>query len=844
MKHLTRTPAILHLLVAGLICANVCSAQSTAPEMRAMWISRFEWPSGTEAEIKARLDAMMQKLADNHFNAVFLQVRGQADVLYPSPYEVWSPLINGGVDPGWDPLAYAINAAHSRGLQLHAYINTHTCWQSSSHAEPADTDHLYYQHARASDPAHRDWLIHDSGGNPVQWHENDYVWLAPGVPAYQAYVRRQVLYVVENYDVDGVHFDRIRTPNANFSYDPISQARRASPQSNPDNLDFSHWTRDQITRHVRDTYAAIMAVKPSVVVSAAVFPDPNSAPVSVHQEALVWAQTGGADMLVPMMYTSGGADSTWDDRLQAWLAGSAGRQVVAGQITSVASSMLQTQIELTRTRGGHGNSIFSYSSFTPWADYLSNVYQVAVDPPAMPWKTGPAQAIIYGYVTNASSAPVVDAQITRNSSNYVGLSSGDGFYALLQVDPGTYTLQAAHPAYGTTGAANVTVAAGQVVRRDLQLGALLPPIVAEVSPDPDSVTVTRPYRRQLSMAQGSADSWTLLQGPPGATVSSSGEVSGWTAPYGSIGQSYTFTVRAANAVDSDDETWQVLVSPFPDCTIHKLTGFEGYAEGAAVLFNKPRTSGTTTNHLASSPNVGDVTATVAAFKGSSVFRAQWQFVDATSQRWMRLTTYNGAGVPNPTVALDRPIRFRIRLDTGALRVCVGIRETSTAAAIGADGGTTGPIEWVGATAITNGAPQGVLVEANPGVWQTLTFNPLTEPVRSYTGDGVLSTTSNKGVFEHIAFALVDALGPFTVYLDDLDFTCYNEPFGERNGDGYVDAADMLLFSGCGSGPRLAFATGCDWADADADHDVDQADFARFQRCYSGVLPQTDPDCGN
>jgi uncharacterized lipoprotein YddW (UPF0748 family) len=841
--HSRRLGGLPAIMIIGLTCAGVCAAQSTAPEFRAMWISRYEWPSGTEAQIKARLDAMMQNLADNHFNAVFLQVRGQADVLYPSPTEVWSPLINGGVDPGWDPLAYAIDAAHSRGIQFHAYINTHTCWQSSSQAEPANTNHVYYRHCRASDPDHRDWLIHNAAGEPVQWGESNYVWFAPGVPACQAYTREQVLYVVQNYDVDGVHFDRIRTPSAGYSYDPISQARRGSVQSNPGNLDFSHWTRDQITRQVRDMYAAIMAVKPNVVVSAAVFPNSATAPSSVNQDALTWAQTGGMDMLVPMIYTSGASGTAWDTQLQAWIAGSGGRQVVAGQVTSVGSAMLQSQVQLTRTRGGQGNSPFSYSSFTYWTDYLGNIYQVAVDPPEMSWKTNPTTAIIQGYVTNASNEAVVDAQVTRNGSDYIGLSSGDGYYSLLLVEPGAYTLQASHPAYGTTSV-NVTVTAGQVLRQDLHLGSLLPPAIAEVSPDPDSVTVTRPYQRQLSIAQGSADSWTLLEGPTGATVSDTGMVSGWTPPAGTIGQSYTFTARATNAAGSDDETWQVQVAPFPACTIVKLTGFEGYSNGAAVLFQKPAYSGTTSAHVATSPNVAKVTDAVPAFKGSKTLQVQWQFVDATAQRWMRLTTANGASLPNPTIALDRPIRFRLRLDSGKLRVCVGIRETTTTAAIGENGGTTGSIEWIGASAVIDNAPQGVLVEGNPGVWQTLEFNPLTDPIRTYTGDGVLASDTGKGTFEHIAFSFVDSVGPFTVYLDDIDFGCYNEPFGDRTGDGYVDADDLLAFLACGSGPRMPYAEDCGWADGDADNDVDQADFARFQRCYSGTLPQTDPACAD
>src|SRR5690606_13762583 len=96
-----------------------------------------------------------------NFNAVIFQVRGQADTLYPSPDEPWSPLVSpDGLEPegwnGFDPLAYAIEGAHSRGLEFHAYINTHVAWQSGSNQTPAALNHIFYKHCDAAHPATRD----------------------------------------------------------------------------------------------------------------------------------------------------------------------------------------------------------------------------------------------------------------------------------------------------------------------------------------------------------------------------------------------------------------------------------------------------------------------------------------------------------------------------------------------------------------------------------------------------------------------------------------------------------------------------------------------------------------
>ncbi len=405
----------------------------------------------------------MQQASDHYFNAVFFQIRGQMDTLYPSN-ETWSPLI-GEVDPGWDPLAFAISEAHKRGLEFHAYINTHTCWASETHDPPADPNHTFYTHCNASNPEKRDWVIHDISGNPVQWHENDYVWVAPGVPDFQAYVREQVMYVVENYDIDGVHFDRIRTPNSSYSYDPISMARYQGTSANPENLGFHEWTADQITRTVRDIYAAIMEKKPYIKVSAAVFHNMSTSAANQHQDSVTWIQEGMMDMLVPMMYYAGGEHSAWDNTLGQWVFESRGRHVVAGHITTQGGDSIMDQIRVSRLREAQGTSIFSWSSVSFWDDYTDHVYFDVAPLPLMEWKTDPETGFICGYLHDNLGKPVVDGHVNCSEVYHTALSSGDGFYSFIDLSPGTYTLTFTQNG-STCEIKNAEVYAGRVTRVD------------------------------------------------------------------------------------------------------------------------------------------------------------------------------------------------------------------------------------------------------------------------------------------------------------------------------------------------------------------------------------------
>src|SRR5512145_229897 len=112
-----------------------------------MWVSRFEWPNRDPAACRATIDEIMKTLAAHRFNAVVFQVRGQCDTFYPSPEEPWSPMISPtGSDPGWDPMAYAIEAAHANKLEFHAYINTHVAWQNGQQRPPAVPSHIFFKH--------------------------------------------------------------------------------------------------------------------------------------------------------------------------------------------------------------------------------------------------------------------------------------------------------------------------------------------------------------------------------------------------------------------------------------------------------------------------------------------------------------------------------------------------------------------------------------------------------------------------------------------------------------------------------------------------------------------------
>ncbi len=228
----------------------------------------------------------------------------------------------------------------------------------------------------------------------------------------------------------------------------------------------------------------------------------------------------------------------------------------------------------------------------------------------------------------------------------------------------------------------------------------------------------------------------------------------------------------------------------PDCVSLIRQDFDSHSNGEEVLFRHPRYSGTTMHHLAESPDIAAVTDASEPFSGTNCYKLQWQFVDDGLDRWVRVTTHQSQPAPNPTIELDKPIRVRFRLDGdtgGPLRVAVGVRETNVDVPIGEDGGFVGDIEWIGAAEEFLGAPLGKRIHVLPGEWQTMIFDPASDPILGFTGDGTLYTETNKGTLEHLAFTS-EGYANCTVYVDDVELLCsmprcYVDADAPAGGDG-------------------------------------------------------------
>ncbi len=866
------------VIVDNTGAVKFASAGPPQPEFRGFWADVFHEGFKSTAEI----DEMIALAVEGNYNAIFPEVLAYHDTEYASHGAYWESDVvarSSVVTGGFDPLAYMVEHAHTAGLEVHPWLvafRACTTWPPPGNAYLAD---------------HPEWIMvprADMGGGPATV-DGKYT-LDPGGTEVQEYLVSIVKELVTDYEIDGIHWDYIRYTStdagypADASYPKSTLARfqeitgRTDVPSTSDAQwnDFRRRTIDELVRRCRAEIAAVTSNPRQPLRHTAALISWGNAPsdftassaYGIFQNWQFWMQRGYLDAGCPMLYYreyNPPHDEWYRNWVNACIDWRYDRHMYTGPgiyLNSMPDSV--TQLQYALDQGANGIMTYSYrgtnntgDTWSDWYAYVaSNLFLEPAAVPTMPWRD-PATATegtLWGQVTDGDTGyPIDDATVQVGSRDPVQ-TDGNGYYVVTLIPAGgsgtDYDVAASKWAYTPAVHTGVTVAPGNVRREDIALSlAQDPPIIAEVTPDPDQAIEDQEYTRQLELTQGIADSWTLLQRPPGAVVSSSGLVSGWVPTTDDVGQLLDFTVRASNAFGSDDESWQVLVEAAPPCTDFELTGFEGYANGTEVVFNNPRYSGSTRDHLNETPDVNEVTSEVTPYSGTGCYKLQWEFVDPGDERWLRATSSNAGNIPNPTIWLHRPIRVRLRLESPAatsLRVSLGIRETGTTAELGEDGGTTGTIEWVGAASAVGFAPQGKLLPANPGVWQTLIFDPASNPILAFTGDGLLSTPTNKGTLEHLAFACTGDVGPFTVYIDDIEQLCELPPLApaDFDHDGDVDPDDFGSFQTCALGPAIAHGPGCEEEDLDGDGDVDQSDFGLFQRCLSGINVPADPECAN
>lgn len=257
MRHL-RLLSLFILLAASL----TLFANEPKHELRATWLAtlnNIDWPKtkitsdATRKQQQKELTDILDKLVAGNMHACFMQVRSLCDAMYQSSYEPWSVSLTGtrGKNPGYDPLAFAIEEAHIRGLELHIWVNPFRVTTSGT----LNSKDQLQQHAG-------EWIIkYDNGSFKGQI-------IDPGYPQARAYVIKVLMEIINNYDVDGIVMDDYFYPYGGTTTEDAKSKSLYKPANvvdvNQDGDTDDDWRRSNVDICLKALYDTIQSVKPWV----------------------------------------------------------------------------------------------------------------------------------------------------------------------------------------------------------------------------------------------------------------------------------------------------------------------------------------------------------------------------------------------------------------------------------------------------------------------------------------------------------------------------------------------------------------------------------------------------
>lgn len=291
-------------------------------EFRAVWVITWEHISSSSSpeQNKERVRTILDNVKKANMNAVLWQARQGGTAYYNSSYEPWGSYA-GGSDPGYDPLAYAIEEGHKRGIEVHAWFNVFAASSTVAGSPAGDNP---------------EWVCRDQDGYPMTSSRA----LSPGLDTVRAYTINVAMEIVRNYDIDGLHLDYVRWNEYSNSKESKEYAKEVEQGQYLDGMisdeqildleqnkagrylyDIEHpysagvptgfstweeWWRWSVTEFVKVLHDSVQSVKPWVRLSPAALGKYNwsgwQGYGSVYQDAALWFNQGYIDQLTPMSY--------------------------------------------------------------------------------------------------------------------------------------------------------------------------------------------------------------------------------------------------------------------------------------------------------------------------------------------------------------------------------------------------------------------------------------------------------------------------------------------------------------------------------------------------------------
>ena len=292
---------------------------------KALWVVR------DKITTKGAIDDLMADATTRGIPDVVVQIRGRGDAYYASKLEPRAETLS---SDGFDPLAHLVRAGAAVGVRVHAWGNVFFVWSSPQGALPKSSEHLVRRHP--------DWLLRPAGVkylDPVGGSDWEGIYTDPKNVAAREHTLAVFADIASRYRIEGFHYDYVRYPQVTYADSPEDHAA--------------------VTALVSEGAKRLRAARPGIVISAAVFPDPDLARERVLQRWPEWAEAGLVELLCPMAYRRDTAEVA---RLLTKARAAAPKTRMWGGLMAYAGerALLREKVRAAEHAGCEGAILFAY----------------------------------------------------------------------------------------------------------------------------------------------------------------------------------------------------------------------------------------------------------------------------------------------------------------------------------------------------------------------------------------------------------------------------------------------------------------------------------------------------
>jgi len=344
---------------------------------RAFWVVRYALSSPQEIE------KIISTANANAITDIFVQIRALGESYYLSDYEPRAPFASGD----FDPFAYLLELSKKSNVNIHAWVNMFYIWAGAS--QPRQAAHMFQLHKEhilrlESFPTYKE----------IRQKGMEGFFVDPQNIAVQNYLLNLLQEIADKYHMSGIHLDYFRYPDVSYSftpesrteyllakhYDPLQVYRDGGKYANTYGFQVFRFADKEyrksriaiLTNYLNRIKEELHKIRPDLILTVAVKPDPVQAKNRYFQDWLEWLARDYCDFVAIMNYRRE------HDRFMSVLdqlntPGVKEKIIVGISTYNQDEAAVRSRLRIVDALNFAGFSLFSYNHLSQNQKYMENL---------------------------------------------------------------------------------------------------------------------------------------------------------------------------------------------------------------------------------------------------------------------------------------------------------------------------------------------------------------------------------------------------------------------------------------------------------------------------------------